>query len=846
MSPQIADSIRFGDFVLDTTGRRLLLKSERVALGPLEFKLLETLVKNRDRVLTGDELRILVWSDDPSRQVLPAQDVNALYVSIRKLRAALGDAGKWIVNIPKVGYTISSEARIESLTASTSEMPEDVTPFVGRGNEISLIQGSLSPSRVITLTGPPGVGKSRLAREAVRSLSHTFSSGIHFVDLTSVEDGQYVPRAVLSSFDLPDSHELDLKESFSKFFGERSVAIIIDNCEHVIESASKVIEVLVGAGRNVYVIATSREPLQLPNETVITLRPLSVPAASDGTPRKLLTEFDSVRLFVKLAKQRCPDLTLADREIPHVAELCRQLEGIPVAIELAAAQVDAYSVEQIVALLRDSFHLLQRRGGETARHNTLDAAIEWSYNLLSVKEQILFQRLSVLKGGWTTDIASKMCSDGKVSAPEIVHLLAGLVRRSLVQMYTRKGTQRYNMLEMIRHYGRAKLIESGDEARMLKCRTDVFLDLVERSFDDGDRGEWPAILEAEYDNIRAVLTRTIDDADDLDSGLRMCGSLSRFWFNHGHISEAQTWTKKALAKDDGSNPPARAKVLMAAGFFFGQTPGLDQDTDLRRSYFEESIRIWENVGDKRNLGITLVGYAFFLNRNGNYAKAIEVAERSVEVLRETDSPVLLARAANNLALTLLETGEFQRALPMLEKALRDARASNDVFLEAVCLHNLSEVARHMEDFENSENFAVRCLELFESLGLRPNVARTKLLQSEIAAAKGNISQALDMQAMVLTEFTEIGDNQGVADALDVMASTISVQGSDHELAILLASAAATLRGELNVGVGPAREKLFREQLKKSLAAVGRSAAESAASKGRTLAISQVAELIRNR
>ena len=141
---------------------------------------------------------------------------------------------------------------------------------------------------------------------------------------------------------------------------------------------------------------------------------------------------------------------------------------------------------------------------------------------------------------------------------------------------------------------------------------------------------------------------------------------------------------------------------------------------------------------------------------------------------------------------------------------------------------------------------MRCLELFESLGLRPNVARTKLLQSEIAAAKGNISQALDMQAMVLTEFTEIGDNQGVADALDVMASTISVQGSDHELAILLASAAATLRGELNVGVGPAREKLFQEQLKKSLAAVGRSAAESAASKGRTLAISQVAELIRNR
>ena len=846
MDPQIADIIRFGDFVLDTQGRRLLHEGSRVALGPLEFKLFETLVKNRHRVLTGDELRILVWSDDPSRQVLPAQDVNALYVSIRKLRAALGDAGKWIVNIPKVGYTISGEARIEVLTASTSDMPDDATPFVGRENELNLVRQSLTRSRLITLTGPPGVGKSRLAREAVKSLDRGFSSGIHYVDLTSVDDGQYVPRAVLSSFDLPDSHESDLKESFSKFFNERSVAIIIDNCEHVIESASKVIEVLVGAGRNVYVIATSREPLLLPNETVITLRPLSVPTQAGGLKLEQLMEFGAVRLFVELADQRRPDRPLADRDIPYVAELCRQLEGIPVALELAAAQVDAYSVKQIVDLLGDGFQLLRRRGGETKRHNTLDAAIEWSYNLLTAKEQMLFQRLSVLKGGWTTDIASKTCSDDKVSAVESVHLLAGLVRRSLIQMYSRKGSQRYNMLEMIRQYGRAKLSEAGDEARMLKSRTAVFLELVERSFDDGDRGEWPAILEAEYDNIRAVLTRTIDESEDIVAGLRMCGSLSRFWFNHGHISEAQAWTKKALDKDDGSNPPARAKVLMAAGFFFGQTTGPDQDTDLRRSYFEESIRIWEDVGDKRNLGITLVGYAFFLNRHGEYPKAIEIAERSVEVLRETDSPVLLARAANNLALTLLETGEFQRALPMLEKALRDARSSNDVFLEAVCLHNLAEVARHMKDFGNSENFAARCLELFESLGLRPNVARTKLLQSEVAAAKGEIDKALDLQMQVLEEFTEIGDNQGIADAIDVIASTMSVQDTDHELAILLASAAATLRGELNVGAGPAREKLFQAQLKKSRSAVGKAAAESAASKGRTLSVAQVTDLILKR
>lgn len=716
MNHQVPESIRFGDFVLDLRGRRLLREGSRVALGPLEFKLFETLVKNRDLVLTGDELRLLVWSDDPSRQVLPAQDVNALYVSIRKLRAALGDAGKWIVNIPKVGYTISGEARIGPLPVSTGGMPDDPTPFVGRENEIQLMRRSLTTSRLVTLTGPPGVGKSRLAREAVRSMADGFSSTVYFVDLTSVEDGQYVPRAVLSSFDLPDTNETDLKDTFAKFFNERSVTIIIDNCEHVIESASTVIEVLVTSGRNVNVIATSREPLLLPNETVITLHPLSVPPSGELTIEQI-GAFEAVKLFVELAMQRRPDLPISARDLPIVADLCKQLEGMPIGIELAAAQVDAYSIEQIGALLKDSFRLLRRRGGQLSRHKTLDAAFGWSYDLLSAKEQLLFQRLSVLKGGWTADIASKICSDDKVSAAESIHLLAALVRRSLIQMYSRKGSQRYNMLEMIRQYSKAKLSDSGDLPRMLERRTAVFVDLAERSFDDGDRGEWPAILDAEYDSIRAVLTRTIDEDDDIVSGLRLCGALSRFWFNHGHISEAQTWTKKALAKDDGSNLAARARVLMAAGFFFGQTPGLDQDTELRRSYFEESIRIWEQLGDKRNLGTTLIGYSFFLHRHGEYAKGIEVGERSVKVLRETDSPVLTSRAANNLALTLLETGEFQRALPMLEKALRDARGSNDVFLEAVCLHNLAEVARHMKEFDNADNFATQCLALFQSLNL---------------------------------------------------------------------------------------------------------------------------------
>jgi predicted ATPase len=830
--------------VLDTNGRRLLRDSDRVVLGPQEFKLLETLIRNRDRVLTGDELRILVWSDDPSRQMVPAGDPNALYVSIRKLRAALGDAGKWIVNIPKVGYTIAADAEIEEFATSAGDMPEDVTPFVGRERELEVVRDSINRARLVTLTGPPGVGKTRLAKEATKAMTARFGSSIHFIDLASVADDEYVAKTLLSHFELPDSLESDLKDALSKFFGGKSVAIVFDNCEHVIESASSVIATLIASSRDVHVIATSREPLLLPNETVVMVTPLLIPPSDKSLTSEQLAEFEGVRLFIELAKQRRHDLNLGDRELAFVADLCRQLEGIPIAIELAAAQVDSYSIEQIAALVKDRFRLLQRRGGES-RHNTLDTAIEWSYNLLTETEQNLLRRLAVLKGGWTPDIASKLFSDDNLLSPEHVHLLAGLVRRSLVQMQTRKGSDRYNMLEMIRQYGRKRLVEAGEESSVLKKRTAVFLELVERAFDDGNRGEWPAILEAEYDNIRAVLARTITEEDDIASGLRMCGSLSRFWFNHGHITEAQTWTRAALEKDDRSSPAARAKVLMAAGFFFGQTPGLSRDTERRRSYFKESIALWEEVGDKNNLGITLVGYAFFLHRHGEYEEGIEVAERSVEVLSGTDSPVLLARAANNLALTLLETGEFRRALPILEKALRDARVSNDVFLEAVCLHNLAEVALYLKDFDRSAEFAAQCLQLFEALGLRPNVARTKLMQSEIAAENGEITRALDLQQMVLAEFSEIGDNQGVTDTLELIATTLSKQGEHHELAMIIMSAAASLRADLGIGRGPARDKLFRSQMKRSQTALGKTAAAAALSKGRILSVSEVTDLIRS-
>ena len=845
MTPsQSIEGIRFGELVVDTAGRRVLSGGKRLKIGPLEFKLLLALLRERGRVFSAEELRIKVWADDPEAGVAYAQDPNALYVAIRRLRAALGDHGKFIVNIPKVGYTVSEQAVIDLPSAAADEIPRSNTPFVGRQAETSVISQALNDSNLVTLVGPPGIGKTRLAIECARKIQRTFEHGQHMIDLAAIDDPQFVINAVATHLKIAEDPSLDLERVLTDFLSARSILLVFDNCEHLIDEAARVISFL-SKFAGVYIIATSREPLRLADETVVTVGPLSIPTTNGSSSVEDVLGFDSSRLFVELARRRLPEFELTSREAPFVAELCCKLEGVPVAIELAAAQIDAYPVEQIVSAMSDQFRLLQRRGGRASRHDTLEAAIGWSYDLLSDEEATLLRRLSVLTGGWTAEIASAVCSDEKLSPSEIVHSLAGLVRRSLVHIHSRRGSPRYNMLDMIRQYAKRRLTEAGEESAILKKRTSVLLELAERSFDEGNSGDWPRILDEEYDNMRAVLVHTIDRNADIVSGLRLTGALMRFWFQHGHIAEAQKWTNAALSKDDRSNPAARARALMAAGFCFGQTPGLDKDAELRRSHFEESVHIWNELGDNQNLGVTLIGYAYFLNRLGDYDAAIEKAERSVELLKETGNVLLAARAANNLALTLLETGEFERAQPILERALDDARTSDDEFLQAACLHNMAEVALHLGNTENGDEFAAESIILFERLNHRPFIARTRVIQGQLEAARGDLDSALALQKRALFESVEIGDNQVTAEALATLAATLSLGGKQCETALVLESAARTLCERLKIGFGPARERLLTKQMENARFLVGPSKAKLAAARARRSSVAQIVEIVRN-
>lgn len=840
-SGKTVPGISFGPFFLDSAGRRLLRDGQRVPASPIEVKLLETLLRNRDRVLTGDELRVMVWAEDPATGIAPAQDANALYVAIRKLRRSLGDYGKWVVNIPKVGYAISEEADVAATDEESPRASDNGHPFVGRHAELEKLKQLLTHTRLITLTGPPGIGKSRLAARLADEVASSFPDGTYVVNLVPIENDALVPKAVLSALALTERADRTELEVISEHLKEKRALLVIDNCEHLIEGCSHLVDHLLRAAPKIRFITSSREPLLLSGESVMAVPPLSVPepnsaSVSDGSRR-----YEAVELFLTLVKQQRPDFEFEQRDMAQVGELCRLLEGIPLAIELAAVQVGAYTVDQIIDVMSDRFRVLQRRGGQDVRHRTLEGAVDWSYSLLAEEERILLRRLSVFTGGWTSETAREICAGNGVEKNEVVHLLAQLVRRSLIQLTVVNGSQRYLMLETIRQFGRKWLRKSGEEERIVECHARYFIELAENAFDAGGNIDWLVRTKEEYDNVRAVLDRSIREGLNIEIGLRMCGALAKFWFNHGHLREAKFWTQRALEADDGSYPEARARALRTAGFFFGQLAGVGEDSELGKTYFEQSLAIWRELGAEKEEAFTLVHYAFLLYRLGLLDDARRAAQKSLDISTAAGDQANIARSANNLALTWLEVGEFDQAKPIFEIAFAAARSARDKYLEGLSLHYLGETALRTGELARAKECFTQSFDLCESLGNRPLAARTQLLRGELASSQGNFAEALELQRAALKELSDIEDTQGIASALEALACTLAQEGCNPDRFLTLKGAAAGLRRDLGIPLNPARRCAVERYAESVAATLDEASVRAAEEKGRSMSVTQAVE-----
>ena len=833
--------ISFGPFFLDSAGRRLLRDGHRVPASPIEVKLLETLLRNRERVLTGAELRLLVWAEDPATGIAPAQDANVLYVAIRKLRRSLGDYGKWIVNIPKVGYAISEEADVVATDGKSPKASDNDHPFVGRHSELEKLKKLLTNTRLLTLTGPPGIGKSRLAARLADEVASNYPDGCYAVNLVPIGNDTLVPGAVLSALGLAERADRTELEVISEHLKEKRALLLIDNCEHLINGCSHLVDHLLRTASKIRLIATSREPLLLLGESVVSVPPLSVPQPNSAPASNESGQYEAVELFLMLTKQHRSDFEIGTKDLALVGELCRLLEGIPLAIELAAVQVGAYTVDQIIEVMSDRFRLLQRRGGQDVRHRTLEGALDWSYSLLAEEERIFLSRLSVFAGGWTSDTAREICAGKGIEKSEVVHLLAQSVRRSLIQLTVVNGSQRYVMLETIRQFGRKCLRKSSEEERLVERHARYFLELAENAFEAGGNIDWLARTKEEYDNVRAVLERSIREGLNIEIGLRMCGALAKFWFNHGHLREAKFWTRLALEADDHSCPEARAKALRTAGFFFGQLAGVGEDSELGKTYFEQSLAIWQELGAEKEEAFTLVHYSFLLYRLGLLEDARRAAQKSLEISSAAGDQANIARSANNVALTWLEVGEFEKARPVFEVALSAARIARDKYLEGLSLHHLGETALRTGELAQAKECLTRSLALCESLGNRPLAARTQLLRGEVASSEGNFAEALKLQRTALKDLSEIEDTQGIAAALEALACTCAEEGWNPDLFLTLREAAAGLRRDSRIPLSPARARALERYAEIVAAALDEGSVRAAEVKGRSMSVTQAVE-----
>jgi predicted ATPase len=452
-------------------------------------------------------------------------------------------------------------------SAPPHNLPAPRSSFVGREQQIEEVKRQLAQTRLLTLTGVGGSGKTRLALEVARDLIEAYPDGVWLVQLAPLSEEVLVPKAVAEALGVIERPGESLTDTLAEVLGSRQLLLVVDNCEHLIEAIARLVDALLDSCPRLRILATSREALGLEGEARWLVPPLSVPEVGRTMSSEELGAYESVRLFVERARRHDPSFSSSPKNAPTVAKICRMLEGIPLAIELAAARVGTLSLEQISERLEGTLDLLTR-GGRTAapRHRTLRGALDWSYELLSEPEIVLFRRLSVFAGGWTLAASEAVGMGGSVEEEDVLDLLSGLVDKSLVVPGGGdQGGVRYRMLEPVRQYAREKL-EEGDEAEQVRRRhADFFRTLAEEAEPElwgPEDARWLNRLELEHDNMRGALSWSLEWGEP-ELALRLAGALGWFWRGRGFYGEGRRWVEEVLEKSSGtSSATIRTRALV--------------------------------------------------------------------------------------------------------------------------------------------------------------------------------------------------------------------------------------------------------------------------------------------
>jgi predicted ATPase/DNA-binding CsgD family transcriptional regulator len=648
-----------------------------------------------------------------------------------------------IVALP-IRTTVASElqsARVGHRVAV--RLPRQLTSFVGRQRELAGVIEALDRHRLVTLCGPGGAGKTRLALAVAEQVADTRPGGVFLAELADVTDPQLVASSLASALSVRERPDVGALAGLAEAIGADRVLLVVDNCEHLAEACAELAAALLVACPNFQLLATSRQSLAVPGELTWRLASLPTPSAEQAPPPDELLRYESAQLFLERARTFQPRFRLTVENAPAVARICELTEGIPLAIELAAGRLTALAPEQIAEQLRDALGVLTSSSRLLPRRQrTLRATIDGSYERLAPGERVLFNRLSAFSGPAGLEAVRAVCADAVLPAVEVLDSLARLIDQSLVQAEAAAQELRYRLLELLRQYASEKLAEAGEEESLHRRHAEHFAAIAETSYLENARGsqpEWGQRLATDIPNFRAALDWSLRAAPDL--ALRIAAGLSWFWHTRSYLAEGRRWLERAL-QAAGGDPAVRAQALHGAG----QIAYRQDDCGAAQAFLTEALEIQRRLGDDAATARTLRSLGLAALSLGDYRHANQCLEEALAIQRVRGDRFDVARTLGSLALLSIGSGRYEAARERCEECVALARQSNDEWGLAISIGTQGELALEVGDHEAARSHLQASIGLLAKLNDAPSVGYRLEGFARLAAARSEHERALTLAA----------------------------------------------------------------------------------------------------